>query len=336
MSKSKENDMNIHDIAKKANVSIATVSRVINGSDVVTEKTRLKVEDAIREGKYTPNVFARGLRIDSMKMIGIICTDVSDIYYANAVSVLEQELRIRGFDSMLCCTGNDLEEKKKSVAFLLEKRVDAIIMVGSAFLEKQDNSHLEIAAAQVPVITINGSINLPNVYCIKCDEDVIATECVKLLVESGHKKILFMYDFDTDSSIRKRKGYIKGLYENLNEEERKKGEIIVQTEMGIDGSQNSFLDYVKNHGLPGAVLTSNDALAVGVLKACETLDVSIPIIGYNNSILSKCTTPSLTTVDNKVEILCKDAIKTLLNVFEDKIPPQTQIVKCNLVRRSTF
>lgn len=82
--------MNIYDIADMAGVSIATVSRVVNGSPNVSEKTKKKVLDVIEKADYTPNVFARGLGLDSMKTIGILCPDISDLYMAEAVSALEK------------------------------------------------------------------------------------------------------------------------------------------------------------------------------------------------------------------------------------------------------
>ena len=86
-------NINIYDVSKKAGVSIATVSRVLNGNTRVSEKTRDKVINAMKELDYTPNVFARGLGLNTMKTIGIMCIDSSDIYLDNAVYYLEQELR---------------------------------------------------------------------------------------------------------------------------------------------------------------------------------------------------------------------------------------------------
>ena len=97
--------MNIYDVSAKAGVSIATVSRVLNGNQSVSAKTRDKVLRVMDELGYTPNVFARGLGLNTMKTIGIMCTDSSDMYIANAIFYLQRELRNNGYDSMLCCTG---------------------------------------------------------------------------------------------------------------------------------------------------------------------------------------------------------------------------------------
>ena len=103
-------------------------------------------------------------------MVGILCTDVSDIYYAKAVSLMENALRPRGYDTLLCCSGNQIEDKRASLRMLLDKRVDAVVLIGSTFQEETDNSHLETAAKQVPVIIINGVVELPGVTCLLCDE----------------------------------------------------------------------------------------------------------------------------------------------------------------------
>ena len=105
--------MNIYDIARLANVSIATVSRVVNGSPKVSANTRQKVLSVMEEVGYTPNIFARGLGLDSMKTIGILCPDIADIYMANAVSILEKELNLRGYDCILGCSGTLQEDKEK-------------------------------------------------------------------------------------------------------------------------------------------------------------------------------------------------------------------------------
>ena len=98
--------MNIYEIAELAGVSIATVSRVMNDSPLVSEKTKKKVRDVIAQNEYTPNVFARGLGLNSMETVGLICPDVADNYMAVAVARLERSLRECGYNCFLRCTGS--------------------------------------------------------------------------------------------------------------------------------------------------------------------------------------------------------------------------------------
>ena len=125
--------MNIYDIAKLSGVSIATVSRVINNSPKVSEKTKKKVWDVMNEYDYTPNVFARGLGLNSVKTVGLVCPDVSDRYMASAIAYLEKNLRKYGYDSILMCSGFDYEGKVEAVKILLDRRIDAMILVGSHY-----------------------------------------------------------------------------------------------------------------------------------------------------------------------------------------------------------
>ena len=152
--------MNIYDIAKLAGVSIATVSRVVNDSPRVSEKTKQKVRAVMEENNYTPNVFARGLGLDSMKTIGIVCPDVSDAYMASAVSFLEHRLREYDYDCILYCSGNEQKKKEKALELVMKKRIDALVLVGSTYAgegEKGDSvDYIINAARKIPVFLING------------------------------------------------------------------------------------------------------------------------------------------------------------------------------------
>ena len=152
--------MTIYDISEKAGVSIATVSRVLNGSSNVSEKTKKKVLDVINQYEYTPNAFARGLGLNTMKTIGIMCADSSDLYLAKAIYYIEQKLRANDYDSILCCTGYELGTKMSSMNLLITKKVDGIILVGSNFIyeRESDNKYIADAAMQVPVMLLNADL----------------------------------------------------------------------------------------------------------------------------------------------------------------------------------
>ena len=162
--------VNIYDVAKLSGVSIATVSRVVNGSTKVSEKTRRKVLDVMEQCGYTPNVFARGLGLDSMKTIGILCPDISDAFIAQAVAFLEERLHQYEYDCILGCSGYDLEAKEAHTKMLLSKRIDALILVSSTYAGRgrtpgRCGIHKKEAAKQTPVFLINGFIEGKNIYC---------------------------------------------------------------------------------------------------------------------------------------------------------------------------
>lgn len=329
--------MNIYDIAEKAGVSIATVSRVLNHSPNVSEKTKQKVLQVMETEGYTPNVFARGLGLNTMKMIGILCTDVADIYYAQAVSVIESCLRKYEFDSILYCTGTELEDKQRAMERLLSKRVDALILIGSTFKEKDDNSHIEKVAEHIPVIIINGLMELDNTYCIICDEYAAMIDNVCRLHRQTKSRIAYLYDVETSSSHHKLNGYKKGL-ERCHLPYDKN--LVVKVPQDLNAIEACVNDLLALDHPPSAILVSEDFLAIGAIKAITKKGYRIPedicIIGFNNSIFCECATPTLTSVDNMVEVLCTRAIDTLTDVLDGKNVPSKLVISSKLVERETF
>ena len=105
--------MNIYDISRRAGVSIATVSRVLNNSPHVSENTRKKVMAVIEGTGYVPNAFARGLGLNTMKTIGLLCPDASDPYLSQALTYLERAFRQQGYDCLLSCTDKELHARQQ-------------------------------------------------------------------------------------------------------------------------------------------------------------------------------------------------------------------------------
>ncbi len=325
--------MNIYDIAKRSGVSIATVSRVLNGSPSVSEKTRGRVLAVMEEEGYTPNAFARGLGLNSMRMIGILCTDISDTFYAKAVSLVEGQLRRNGFDALLCCTGNDLEDKKKYLDLLLAKHVDAVILIGSAFKENVDNSHIENAAKQVPVVIINGLVELPGVYCALCDERSAVQSNVLSLHRQGIDRILYLYDTLTYSGCVKIEGYREGLRQSG---QPFREELLIRAEKSVEAVRGTVRGLLRGGADFSAVMASEDLIAVGALKALQDEGRTMPVVGFNNSVLAECSSPGLSSVDNMLDTLCPTAVGMLEDIFDGRNVPQKIIISSRLVERETF
>lgn len=332
--------MNIYDISEKAGVSIATVSRVINGSDNVSEKTRDKVLAVMKESGYTPNAFARGLTLNTMHSIGIMCSDCSDAYLANAVFYLERELRNHGYDSILCCTGYELENKQQYMKLLTKKKVDALILAGSSFLDMKpkNNEYIAKAAKQMPVMLMNGSLKKPGIYSVVCDDCNAVEEAVDRLVAHGRKRILFLYRAQSFSAAAKQNGYKNAL-------ERHNIPVDLSLIRQCPKTKHlykveSFLEELREEGVVfDAVLASEDFWAIGAVKYAKAHNLRIPedinIIGYNNSQLAQCCDPELTTIDNKVKEMSILTVQMLMKVLEGKKVAKTTTVQPELVVRGT-
>lgn len=330
--------MNIYDVSRKAGVSIATVSRVINGNPNVSEKTRSNVLAVMEELGYTPNVFARGLGLNTMKTIGIMCSDSSDPYLANAIYYLERELRSNGYDSILCCTGYNLETKTKYLDLLISKRVDAVILAGSKFVElkPKDNTYLIETAKKVPIMLVNGHLEGDNIYCTLCDDYTALYQATTNLIKNGSRKLLYLFTSHSYSGTNKLKGFQDACTDNQIPQSRF---FVHQCPKEITAAKE-LLSHLYDSGLRfDAVLTSDDSLAVGAVKFAHNHGISIPgdlsVVGYNNSILSLCTEPELTSIDTKIEALCITTVNTLMGVFGGGNVPSRTTISADLIRRST-
>jgi LacI family transcriptional regulator/LacI family asc operon transcriptional repressor len=289
----------------------------------------------MRDEGYTPNAFARGLGLNSMRMVGILCRDVANPFYGLAVSQLERNLRHIGYDSLLCSTGPKIEDKQKCLTILLQKRVDAIILVGSAYREKSDNSHIVTAAAQTPIFMLNAELEAPNVFSVFCNENEAMRDNVKYLVSSGYRDVLYLHDMTTWAwaGTQKLAGYKQGLIDcgiSLSKE------LICSVELGIETARDKVADLL-NREIPfTGIITSEDLLAVGAQKALYIAQRDIPIIGFNNSLIATCSTPSLTSVDNRIEDLCSLTINMLGKVLSGEEVPHKTVLSTRLVERETF
>lgn len=333
--------MTIYDISEKAGVSIATVSRVLNGSSSVSERTRQKVLDTIEQYGYTPNAFARGLGLNTMKTIGIMCADSSDLYLAKAIYYIERKLRASGYDSLLCCTGYGLESKAASMNLLLTKKVDGIILAGSNFVyeKEQENQYIAEAAAQVPVMVLNADLDIPNVYSVVSDAFTSMYNATLQMIQSGVHDILYFYNARSYSGKHK----LSGFRAAMEEKALLDSEALIQFYQGPPEDIHAMvghLEAVHDRGTAfHGVIAADDTLGLAAVKYARKMGYRIPedfsILGYNNTMLTSCCEPELTSIDNKLETLCRHLISTLLGVLEGNGMPKKTVFSGEIVRRGT-
>ena len=327
--------MNIYDIAKEAGVSIATVSRVLNGSGKVSAATRDKILRIIQETNYTPNAFARGLGSGSMRTVGILCANTYDLYLSEAVFHLENNLRKSGFNSLLCCTGYDKAEKENALRLMLSKSVDAVILVGSNYIESEDsaNEYIRRGARQIPIFMMNGTVKGENIYCVTCDDYSVSFELAEMLLSTGSESILFAQRNNSYSTRR----MIAGIRDAC----AKHGAVftdehIANCEAGVPGVISALKDASRRVRFD-TIMCFNDLLAASALKYAQQEGLDVPsqlrITGYDCSMLSLITTPLLTTVDNKVVLMSQTTVNVLVHCLAKDLPiSQHTVISASIVK----
>lgn len=332
--------MTIYDISKKAGVSIATVSRVLNGSDKVRPATRKKVMDIIEKYDYTPNAFARGMGLHSLKTVGILCADSSDLFLAKAVYYLQQELQANDYESILCCTGFNLDIKKNYLDLILSKKVDGIILVGSNFIgtTEEENQYIKDVSTQIPIMLLNAAFDYPNVYSTLCDDYTAMAEVASSMIEAGITDILYLYNSNSYSGTKKLGGFEAAMKEHCIADYEKRIYFYDGDPQRVKDI-SKFMEPIYEKMPFQGVIAADDALAIGAIKSAQQRGIRIPeelsVIGYNNSMLTCCCTPELTSVDNRLETQTHQLVQTLLGVLSGEEMPKQSVFSGKLIKRGT-
>lgn len=331
--------MNIYDIAQKAGVSTATVSRVLNGSRNVSEKSRRRVQEVMASEGFFPNAYARMLSSSDIKTVGIICPDISDENHARPVAILQRLLSQKGFDFLLACVENNYGDKSKSIELLMSRKVDAIITIGSFLPELSGGPSFEAAAAKVPIVVLNGMIKCRNVYCVLCDEGGAIRELVGSLCSTGRRDILYLYDSETYSGHQKLSGYRKGLVDHgIPYDQRLVVRVAQkhQTPSMFYEAYSAAQEILRENVPVSAVIAADDMLAVAAQKAFIDAGHPVPTIGFNNTTIGLCSTPTISSIDNFTESLCETAVNLLMNVLEGYEAAPKVLLSSRLVERESF
>lgn len=293
--------MTIYDIAKRAGVSASTVSRVINNKPGIKLETRQKVQNLLREYNYTPDENARGLVNKATKLIGILIPDIRNDHHSDLAYVVEKKLREQGYCSIILNAGYEYEMMTENIQILEKRKVDGIILVGSAFQNQVVKKELTKRMSQKPIVLVNGYLELSNLSSILIDERNGIKNLVNLLYLKGKRHIGFIGNLSTPSNYEKFYGYQEGIKEHRLLEKNVISERSgIERELGYKGIKQLLNEYPNID----SVICTEDLLAAGVIRYLNELNIKMPqqiaVTGVNNSILGEITFPSITTLDNKM------------------------------------
>lgn len=329
----------IVEVAKKANVSVATVSRVMNGNYPVKAETRERVLQVIDELNYIPNMQARELTKQKSTTIGVVVPSINNMFFPEVINGIETTLKNNSLSLILACTNNDKLEEKNSVNNLLSRNVSGIIVIDPSKDNIKDKFYDNISK-QLPIVFINGFSPTSNISSVSNDQSTGARNALRYLLENNHKDILFVRGKDSYSYDIKEEVYVEVMKELNNF----KPENIINIGYGnsnqtVDNTANIFVDILKSSSATAA-FACNDLMAVGVLNACQRLNIDVPselsIIGYDNTVLSRFVEPKLTTMDQNMFLLGTNAAILLIEKIDSNNKYSKRIILNNsLVERDT-
>jgi LacI family transcriptional regulator len=307
---------NIQDIAQKANVSISTVSRVLNDGATVSEAKRNAVLQAVAELDYQPNVAAQALAGGQTKTVGVITQDISNPIYDAILRGVRQGLEGSGYYPIFADGRWQLAKEQKALQTLLARRVDGLIVLGGCSSEEA----LGQVGHQAPLIIIGR--NLPSLadQCLPLDDFNGAYQATQHLVEQGHRRIAHITGIlSHQDALERRAGYEQALADAGLELDR---DLIIEGDF-LEQSGMLAIEMLFTRGRPfSAIFAANDQMAYGVLLALYRRGIRVPddmsVIGFDDQRTSAYTTPPLTTIRQPAIEIGETAAQAILHLLKDK------------------
>lgn len=325
----------IREVSKYAQVSVATVSRVVNGNKWVSDATRDKVLKAMKEMGYQPNSFAKALATNRSDTLGMVVNDLGGPFFGEMMRAAEDEVRKHGKHLIVTSGHNSLDSEQDAIDFLMQRRVDALLLhtesIPDADLVKLDNEH------SVPIILINRFIPDLSENCISLDNETGGYLATLHLLELGHTDIVCisgpLYKADARDRLA---GYRKALTQaGIPYDDQR----VIESDYLEDGGKVSIETFIQRGLNFSAVVAQNDHMAIGAMKALKSAGKRIPqdvsIVGYDDMVMARYTEPALTTVNIPVEQFGQQAADLALHKLGDKDGNITQQFQPELVVRAS-
>lgn len=305
----------IKDVARLAGVSISTVSRVINDSKPVSKEVREKVLEIIDETGYRPNDVARSLVTRRSYLIGVIVNDLTSFYVSEMVKGVEEVGKMYNFDILLCSSYNDKESQNKYLQLLDRKQAEGLIMIGSRFDEE---IFKKVKKLNKPAVYFTRDIKDKEANHVKIDAKAAMYEMTKYIIKNGHKKLLYAYDYNDDTTHENEK--MMGIDNAVREEEN------VQWKK-IDVKGRKYKEgYIFGEKLSkdkidfSTIICSNDEIAMGLTNAFFDNNIKVPedvsIVGYGDYREGNIIRPKLTTVSEPYYDIGAVLIRNLIKEIE--------------------
>jgi DNA-binding LacI/PurR family transcriptional regulator len=301
----------ISDVAKRAGVCKATISRVINKTGQVSDTTRKVVMAAIKELEYNPSVIAQGMRSRITKTIAVVMPDYGNPFLPYIYKKIETSLKKYDYMALICQTSGDFEEEVEYINRLLRRQIDGIILFTHND-DKEQAVYFNNLAKKLPLVLFDEGNDKLYVSQISTNGYKGIKEAMQHLIDRGHKRIGCLVTAK-GTAKRRLQGYIDVLMENGIEFDPK---LVYYSSFQVQESILAAKYYAYLENRPTAVVAFADYLAIGIMKYFGDIGINVPndmeVIGFDGIDLTKIITPELTTIAQPIEVLASEMISILM------------------------
>lgn len=324
----------ISDVAKLANVSTATVSRVLSNSGNVKKETTEKVLEAIQKLNYQPNILARQLRKLETKTILVVVPDITNTFFSKILRGIERVAIENDYEVLLGDTGNDVERERGYLDILRQKKADGMILL-TARLE----SHLlEEMAGEFPVVLACEYLEGSTIPTVSIDNISSARKATEYLINLGHRRIGFI---SGPLNVILSRDRLKGFRQAMAQHNIPIESFLVQEgDFSFESGYNMMMKFLAFDQPPTAVFAANDEMAIGAIKAIKSKGLNVPddisVVGFDDIKFASIYEPALTTISQPMFEIGKKAMELLIKLInKDQLEKNQYILEDQLVIRET-
>jgi LacI family transcriptional regulator len=314
--------VSIREVARRAAVSPATVSRVLNGSPTVQEASRRRVQEAVAALQYRPNRLARNLRRQQADMIGVVVSDIENPHFSEAVRVVEDEAYQAGYRVLLC---NSDETGAKQQAYLEMMAAERVIAAIISPADAQATGVDALLALGIPVVAFDRMIDDDRVDAVVCANVEGLRRATEHLLWLGHERIAFVGGrTDVETGAERLEGYTLAM--------RSAGAVPFALDGGFrtDGAERAVAELLEHRQRPTALVVANNLMTLGALRALRRARVRIPdeiaVVGVDDPPWADLIDPPLTTVAQPVRSMARTAMQLVLERVESRRAEARRVV----------
>jgi LacI family transcriptional regulator len=295
---SREKEVTIYDLARKLNISIATVSRALKDDPVVSKKTRKKIADLAQEMGYRSNNFARNLRTQRTNTIGVIIPRINSYFMSAVIAGMENIATSEGYTLIISQSSESQEKERTNAATMFNNRVDGLLV--SLAYDTESLTHFEpFIKKKIPLVFFDRTADQPDTICVQINNIKAAYEATTHLISQGRRRIVHI------TASQKRNVYVDRLqgYKQALTDQRLpfREDYVIVGNLSQEAGADAAARIRQMHPLPDAVFVANDNCAVGCMMALKQMGIRIPediaFVGFNNDPVSTVVEPNLTTIN---------------------------------------
>jgi len=315
----------IYDIAKEAGVSIATVSKVINQTGRISDKTRKRVQDVMKRIDYQPSVVASALTKKRTYTLGLLIPDIANPFFAEVARSIEDHAQLMGYSLVICSTDNDPSKEERYVNVLRQKSADGIMIATG---DRNDALMKQLLKLKVPIAVIAREMPALAVDTVLVDDYLGGYLAASHLIELGHRSIAAIAE---DLSVMSSRERVRGYRQALEEHGIAFDESLVAVSpFHVEGGKKTALNLLGRPNPPSAVFACNDLLAIGVVQAARERGLSVPrdlsVVGFDNTIIATIIDPPLTTVAQPVQEMGSQIVQLISQEIDGNKSSKQRIV----------